>query len=123
MPVGWPLQPHLRLRHIRRYVADEALHVLVEDVRGNTGLLQPVQNQVGVETIERDVEALHAPMSQARPRTSRPAQDVAAADDAREGIGTERSCELRRITDIPEREVRLHSDLEAATIGSAERPC
>jgi hypothetical protein len=34
-------------------------------VRGNTGLLQAMQQKVGIEAIEGDVEALHAPMSQA----------------------------------------------------------
>jgi hypothetical protein len=34
-------------------------------VRGNTGLLQTMQQEVRIEAIEGDVEALHVPMWQA----------------------------------------------------------
>src|SRR5947207_10861109 len=66
-PVGGTFEPYLRLSDIGRHIADDALHVLIEYVRRNTRLLQPVQHEVGIEAIERDIEAFHAPMSQAQP--------------------------------------------------------
>lgn len=58
------LQPHLWLRDVRRDVADDARHVLVEHVRDNTCLLQPVQQQVGVEAVQGGVEAFQELVSQ-----------------------------------------------------------
>ena len=58
-PIDGAFEPYLRLCDVRRHVADDALHVLVENVCGDTRLLQAVQEQIGVEAVEGVVEALH----------------------------------------------------------------
>ena len=75
--VAFVRQPHLRLRDIGRNLADDARRVLVEDVRADAGMLQPVQQQVGVESVQRGVEAFHRWFACAiTPRASR--QETAA---------------------------------------------
>ena len=51
LAVGLALEPDLRLRDLGRHVADDARRVLVEDVRADAGLLQPVGEQIGVEAL------------------------------------------------------------------------
>jgi hypothetical protein len=64
-PIRGAVEPDLRLRDIGRDLTDDALNMLVEHMRWNTRLLQAVQQQIRIETIQGDVEALHPPMSQA----------------------------------------------------------
>ena len=64
-PIRGTVKPDLRLRDVGRNLPDDALNVLVEHMRRNARLLQAVQQQIRIETIQGDVEALHAPMSQA----------------------------------------------------------
>ncbi len=71
------LQPDLRLRDVGRHLADDARHVLVEDVRGDAGLLQPMQQQVGVEAVQRGVEAFHRSLAGAIMRGMSRASDGA----------------------------------------------
>ena len=61
-PIGCAFKPDLRLRNIRRHVADNALHMLVEDVRYDARVLQAMQQQVRVEAVKSYVEALHVAM-------------------------------------------------------------
>jgi hypothetical protein len=71
-------QPNLRLGDIWRNLADYARRVLVEDVRADTGMLQPVQQQIGVESIQRRVEAFHRLFSPTT-RTIRSAERLASS--------------------------------------------
>jgi hypothetical protein len=50
-PVAFVRQPHLRLRDVGRNLADDTRHVLVEHVRADAGMLQPVQQQIRVEPV------------------------------------------------------------------------
>src|SRR5689334_6263638 len=51
--------PHLRLRDVGWHVTDDARHVLVEDVRTDARLIQPIGDEVGVVTLARHVHAFH----------------------------------------------------------------
>src|SRR5215472_4424307 len=53
------LEPHLGLRDVGRHVAHNALDVLVEHPRRYASALQPMQHEIGIETVERGVEAFH----------------------------------------------------------------
>ena len=53
------LKPHLGLGDVRWNIADDARHVFVENMCGDARLLQAVQQQVGVEPVNRGVKALH----------------------------------------------------------------
>ena len=59
-PIAFVLQPHLRLSDVRRNIANDAGHVLIENMRHDPCLLQAMQQQVGVESVQRGVEAFHA---------------------------------------------------------------
>ena len=60
-PARGPLvvEPHLRLRDIGRHLADDARRVLVEHVRLDAGLREPVDEQVRVDALHRDEDPLH----------------------------------------------------------------
>src|SRR6266542_1101039 len=68
--IAGALEPHLRLRDIRRHVADDALHVLVENVCSDACLLQPMQEQIGIEAVEGVIEALHIKQRAKLPQVS-----------------------------------------------------
>ena len=72
LAVGLALEPHLRLRDVGRDLADDARRVLVEHVRADAGLLQPVGEQVRVVALAGDVEAEHAVSSVATGGARRP---------------------------------------------------
>ena len=58
LAVALALEPHLRLRHVvAGHVADDARRVLVEHVRADARLAQPVGDEVRVVALPRGVEA------------------------------------------------------------------
>jgi hypothetical protein len=59
LPIGGTFEPYLWLGDLGRHIADNALHVLVENMRDDARVLQSMQQQVRVETVEAYVEALH----------------------------------------------------------------
>ena len=53
------VEPYLRLRDVRRHLADDARHVLVEDVRLDTGMREPIDQQIGLDAMCRNEDPLH----------------------------------------------------------------
>src|SRR5258705_5265812 len=52
-------QPNLRLCYLGWHVADNARRMFIEDVRGNPRLLQPMQQEIRVESVQGGIEAFH----------------------------------------------------------------
>ncbi len=104
LPIGGPFEPDLRLRDLGRHVADDALHVLVEDVRDDTRVLQAMQQQVRVETVEGDVEALHVRCR----RSTRSSRHVAWEQCVRRCCPRQVQRTIRPAWTLPIQRIRAH---------------
>ena len=59
LAIGLALEPYLRLRDIGRNVADDARRMLVEHMRADSSLLEPIGEQVRVIALAGDIETEH----------------------------------------------------------------